>query len=150
MTAPTGLLPATTLQPQPAPPRVTPKAGEPVQVPWPGILVLDGAGTGVVAQRLAERLTRAAVVRTDLFDAAVRGSGASDPDPALRLEVALAVIRAYAVAGHPVILHGRSSRQEHHELVEAIGASGMRPAQLVEVAEGEDYGSVARRLIEAG
>ena len=117
-------------------------------VPWPGILVLDGPGTGVVAHRLAERLTRAAVVRTDLFDQAVRGSAAG-PDPALRDRVAVAVVGAYAGAAHPVILHGRGSSQDQRQLVEVLTAAGLRPVRLVEVAEGEGYGEVARRLIEA-
>jgi hypothetical protein len=117
-------------------------------VPWPGILVLDGPGTGVVAHRLAERLTRAAVVRTDLFDQAVRGSAAG-PDPALRERVAVAVVGAYAGAAHPVILHGRGSSQDQRRLVEQLTAAGLRPVRLVEVADGEGYGEVARRLIEA-
>ena len=117
-------------------------------VPWPGILVLDGKGTGVVAQRLAERLTRAAVLRTDLFDQAVRGIDVR-PDPALRERVAVAVVRAYAGAAHPVILHGRSPSSEQQRLVEALTRAGLRPVRLVEVADGEGYGEVARRLIEA-
>jgi hypothetical protein len=121
---------------------------EPPEVPWPGILVLDGKGTGVVAQRLAERLTRAAVVRTDLFDQAVRGNGAR-PDPELREQVALAVVRAYAAAAHPVILYGRSSSTEQRRLTEALADAGLRPVRLIEVADGESYGEVARRLIEA-
>lgn len=121
---------------------------EPAEVPWPGILVLDGKGTGVVAQRLAERLTRAAVVRTDLFDQAVRGNGAG-PDPELREQVAVAVVRAYASAAHPVILHGRSSSTEQRRLAEALSDAGLHPVRLIDVADGESYGDVARRLIEA-
>jgi predicted kinase len=116
-------------------------------VPWPGILVLHGSGTGLVAQRLAARLTRAAVVRTDLFDRAVRGT-AGRPDPALRQRIALSVVQGYAATGHPVILHGSSSRQEHEDLVGAIADAGLSPVQLVEVSEGEDYGEIARRLID--
>jgi hypothetical protein len=127
--------------------QVAGEAQAPADVPWPGILVLDGPGTGVVAHRLAERLTRAAVVRTDLFDQAVRGSAAG-PDPALRDRVAVAVVGAYAGAAHPVILHGRRSRDQR-ELVDVLAAAGLRPVRLVEVAEGEGYGEVARRLIEA-
>jgi len=122
--------------------------GDVAEVPWPGILVLDGKGTGVVAQRLAERLTRAAVLRTDLFDQAVRGIEAR-PDPGLREQVAVAVVRAYAGAAHPVILHGRSPSAEQRRLVSALTRAGLRPVRLVEVAEGESYGEVARRLIEA-
>lgn len=121
---------------------------DPGSVPWPGILVLHGAGTGLVAQRLAARLTRAAVVRTDLFDRAVRGT-AGRPDPALRQRIALSVVQGYAATGHPVILHGASSRREHEELVAAITRTGLRPVRLVDVADGEDYGEVARRLIES-
>jgi hypothetical protein len=117
-------------------------------VPWPGILVLHGSGTGLVAQRLAARLTRAAVVRTDLFDRAVRGT-AGRPDPSLRQRIAVSVVQGYAATGHPVILHGASSRSEHEDLVAAISGSGLAPVQLVEIAEGEDYGEVARRLIES-
>ncbi len=116
-------------------------------VPWPGILVLHGASTGLVAQRLAARLTRAAVVRTDLFDRAVRGT-AGRPDPALRQRIALSVVQGYAATGHPVILHGQSTRSEHEALVAAISGSGLSPVTLVDVADGEDYGEVARRLIE--
>jgi hypothetical protein len=123
-------------------------SGEPAaSVPWPGILVLHGTGTGVVAQRLAERLTRAAVVRTDLFDRAVRGT-AGVPDPALRHRIAVSVVQGYASAGHPVILHGSSPREDDVSLVEAITAAGLSPVQLVDVADGEDYGEVARRLID--
>lgn len=121
--------------------------GAPPTVPWPGILVLHGSGTGLVAQRLAARLTRAAVVRTDLFDRAVRGT-AGRPDPALRRRIAVSVVQGYAASGHPVILHGSSTLQEHQDLVEAIAGAGLSPVQLVEVAEGEDYGDVARRLID--
>lgn|SRR5215210_3248265 len=117
------------------------------QAPWPGILVLDGPGTGVVANRLAERLSRAAVVRTDLFDQAVRGSKAA-PDPSLRERVAVAVVRAYADAGHSVLLHGRAGSAEQHHLVDALVDAGLRPVRLVEVADGEGYGEVARRLIQ--
>ncbi|MGL5858521.1 MAG: hypothetical protein ACRC35_09000 [Angustibacter sp.] len=119
----------------------------PLSVPWPGILVLHGSGTGMVAQRLAARLTRAAVVRTDLFDRAVRGT-AGHPDPALRHRIALSVVQGYAATGHPVILHGTSTLQEHQQLVDAIAVAGLSPVQLVEVFEGEDYGEVARRLID--
>jgi hypothetical protein len=121
--------------------------GPPREVPWPGILVLDGSRTGVVAQQLAERLTRAAVVRTDLFDQAVRGSGVVR-DAALREQVALAVVGAYAAAAHPVILHGRSTSSEQRALAEALVDAGLRPVRLVEVGESESYGDVARRLIE--
>jgi hypothetical protein len=117
-------------------------------VPWPGILVLHGSGTGLVAQRLAARLTRAAVVRTDLFDRAVRGT-AGRPDPALRQRIALSVVQGYAATGHPVILHGSSSREEHEELVQTIADAGLAPVQLVEVSDGEDYGEIARRLIDS-
>jgi phage replication-related protein YjqB (UPF0714/DUF867 family) len=117
-------------------------------VPWPGIVVLAGNGTGVVAQRLAERLTRAAVVRTDLFDKAVRGSDASSVDPALRHRIAIAVTHGYARSGHPVILHGAATRVEHAQLVDELRTAGLTPVRLVDVAEGEDYGEVARRLID--
>ncbi|KQX66494.1 hypothetical protein [Angustibacter sp. Root456] len=117
-------------------------------VPWPGILVLNGPSTGIVAQRLAARLTRAAVVRTDLFDRAVRGT-AGRPDPALRQRIALSVVQGYAATGHPVILHGASTRAEHEALAAAISRTGLSPVKLVDVAEGEDYGEVARRLIES-
>jgi hypothetical protein len=119
-----------------------------IAVPWPGILVLHGSGTGLVAQRLAARLTRAAVVRTDLFDRAVRGT-AGRPDPALRQRIALSVVQGYAATGHPVILHGSSSREEHEELVQTIADAGLAPVQLVEVSDGEDYGEIARRLIDS-
>jgi hypothetical protein len=117
-------------------------------VPWPGIVVLSGNGTGVVAQRLAERLTRAAVVRTDLFDKAVRGSDAATVDPALRHRIAIAVTHGYARSGHPVILHGGASRVDHAQLVDELRTAGLTPVRLVDVAEGEDYGEVARRLID--
>jgi hypothetical protein len=122
-------------------------AAPPAEVPWPGILVLDGPGTGVVAQHLAERLSRAAVVRTDLFDQAVRGSKAT-PDRALRERVAVAVVRAYAEAGHPVILHGRGGSAVQRRLVDALVDAGLRPVRLVEVADGEGSGEVARRPIQ--
>ncbi len=109
--------------------------------------MLHGPSTGIVAQRLAARLTRAAVVRTDLFDRAVRGT-AGRPDPALRQRIAVSVVQGYAATGHPVILHGQSTRSEHEALVAAISGSGLAPVTLVDVAEGEDYGEVARRLIE--
>ncbi|MGL4173258.1 MAG: hypothetical protein ACRCTR_04190 [Actinomycetota bacterium] len=137
--------PATPPSHSPARPSDNHTSGE--SVPWPGILVLHGANTGLVAQRLAARLTRAAVVRTDLFDRAVRGT-AGRPDPALRQRIALSVVQGYAATGHPVILHGNSTRDEHEQLVSAIAESGLSPVQLVEVHEGEDYGEVARRLIE--
>jgi uncharacterized protein YndB with AHSA1/START domain len=120
---------------------------EQAEVPWPGILVLDGPGTGVVAAQLAERLSRAAVVRTDLFDQAVRGSKAT-PDPELRERVAVAVVQAYAEAGHPVLLHGRVGSAEQRRLVDVLLDAGLRPVRLVEVADGEGYGEVARRLIQ--
>jgi hypothetical protein len=118
------------------------------EVPWPGIVVLAGNGTGVVAQRLAERLTRAAVVRTDLFDKAVRGSDAAAVDPALRHRITIAVTRGYASSGHPVILHGAAARGDHAQLVEELRTTGLAPVRLVDVADGEDYGEVARRLID--
>jgi hypothetical protein len=118
------------------------------EVPWPGIVVLAGNGTGVVAQRLAERLTRAAVVRTDLFDKAVRGSDASTVDPALRHRITIAVAHGYALSGHPVILHGAAARGDHALLVDELRAAGLTPVRLVDVADGEDYGEVARRLID--
>lgn len=137
--------------PEPPEPPEAPKPPEPprspVDVPWPGILVLDGPGTGVVAQRLAERLSRAAVVRTDLFDQAVRGTDAR-PDPDLSERAAVAVARAYAEAAHPVILHGRGGSAAQRRLVEALVDAGLRPVRLVEVAAGEGYGEVARRLIQ--
>lgn len=122
-------------------------AAEATGVPWPGILVLDGPGTGVVAHRLAERLSRAAVIRTDLFDKAVLGNRAT-ADPGLRERVAVAAVRAYAETGHPVILHGRGPSSEQRRLVDALRAAGLTPVRLVEVAEGENYGEVARRLIQ--
>jgi hypothetical protein len=118
------------------------------EVPWPGIVVLSGNGTGVVAQRLAERLTRAAVVRTDLFDKAVRGSDAETVDPALRHRIAIAVTHGYARSGHPVILHGAATRVDHAQLVDELRTAGLTPVRLVDVLEGEDYGEVARRLID--
>ena len=120
----------------------------PVAVPWPGIVVLAGPGTGVVAQRLAERLSRAAVVRTDLFDKAVRGNQAGAPDPLLRHAISVAVVRGYAVAGHPVIVHGAADRSDHERLVAELEDAGLSPVRLVDVEDGEDYGEVARRLIE--
>ncbi|MBC7640073.1 MAG: hypothetical protein H7231_09865 [Rhodoferax sp.] len=119
-----------------------------VAVPWPGIVVLAGPGTGVVAQRLAERLSRAAVVRTDLFDKAVRGNQAGAPDPVLRHAISVAVVRGYAVAGHPVIVHGAADRSDHERLVAELEDAGLAPVRLVDVEDGEDYGEVARRLIE--
>jgi hypothetical protein len=127
---------------------VAPVAPQLPDVPWPGIVVLCGNGTGVVAQRLAERLTRAAVVRTDLFDRAVRGSDASTVDPALRHRIAIAVTHGYARSGHPVILHGAATRVEHAQLVDELRTAGLTPVRLVDVADGEDYGEVARRLID--
>ena len=122
---------------------------EPVpEVPWPGIVVLAGNGTGVVAQRLAERLTRAAVVRTDLFDKAVRGSDAVTADAVLRHRITIAVAHGYARSGHPVILHGAAPRDDHAQLVDELQAAGLHPVRLVDVADGEDYGEVARRLID--
>lgn len=118
------------------------------EVPWPGIVVLAGNGTGVVAQRLAERLTRAAVVRTDLFDKAVRGSDAAAADPALRHRITIAVTHGYASSGHPVILHGAAARGDHAQLVDELRTTGLTPVRLVDVADGEDYGEVARRLID--
>ena len=120
----------------------------PVTVPWPGIVVLAGPGTGVVAQRLAERLSRAAVVRTDLFDKAVRGNQAGAPDPVLRHAISVAVVRGYAAAGHPVIVHGAADRSDHEQLVVELEDAGLAPVRLVDVEDGEDYGEVARRLIE--
>lgn len=117
-------------------------------VPWPGIVVLAGNGTGVVAQRLAERLSRAAVVRTDLFDRAVRGSEPVHADPALRHRIAVAVTHGYACSGHPVILHGGSGRADQVALADELVAAGLEPVRLVDVADGEDYGEVARRLID--
>ena len=119
-----------------------------VAVPWPGIVVLAGPGTGVVAQRLAERLSRAAVVRTDLFDKAVRGNQAGAPDPVLRHAISVAVVRGYAVAGHPVIVHGAAGRSDHEQLVTELEDAGLGPVRLVDVQDGEDYGEVARRLID--
>ncbi|WP_460458726.1 hypothetical protein [Angustibacter peucedani] len=136
--------------PELEPPAATegaPATGDAVPVPWPGILVLHGPSTGIVAQRLAARLTRAAVVRTDLFDRAVRGT-AGKPDPQLRQRIALSVVQGYAATGHPVILHGQSTRSEHEALVAAISGSGLSPVTLVDVEDGEDYGEVARRLID--
>jgi hypothetical protein len=118
------------------------------EVPWPGIVVLAGNGTGVVAQRLAERLTRAAVVRTDLFDKAVRGSDAVTVDAALRHRITIAVAHGYARSGHPVILHGAAPRDDHAQLVDELRSTGLTPVRLVDVADGEDYGEVARRLID--
>jgi hypothetical protein len=123
-------------------------AAPPPEVPWPGIVVLAGNGTGVVAQRLAERLTRAAVVRTDLFDKAVRGSDAANVDRALRHRITIAVTNGYARSGHPVILHGAAARGDHAELVDELRTAGLAPVRLVDVADGEDYGEVARRLID--
>jgi hypothetical protein len=134
-------------RPDPGAAAAGPAPGSPVEVPWPGILVLDGPRAGIVAQQLAERLTRAAVVRTDLFDQAVRG-GQAAPDPAVRERVAVAVVRAYAEAGLPVLLHGRGGSAVQRALVGALADAGLRPVRLVEVADGEGYGEVARRLIQ--
>lgn len=123
-------------------------SGDTTAVPWPGIVVLSGSGTGVVAQRLAERLSRAAVVRTDLFDKAVCGTEAAVPDPALRTAIAVAVVSRYAAAGHPVILHGATTRNDHEHLVDELALAGLTPVRLVDVHDGEDYNEVARRLIE--
>ena len=131
----------------PGDPAAAPGASS-VAVPWPGIVVLAGPGTGVVAQRLAERLSRAAVVRTDLFDKAVRGNQAGAPDPVLRHAISVAVVRGYAVAGHPVIVHGAADRTDHEQLVAELEHAGLAPVRLVDVEDGEDYGEVARRLIE--
>lgn len=117
-------------------------------VPWPGVVVLAGPGTGVIAQRLAQRLSRTAVVRTDLFDKAVLGTETGAPDPALRQAIAVAVVRGYAAAGHPVIVHGAADRPSHQRLFDALVAAGLAPVRLVDVTDGEDYGEVARRLIE--
>ena len=48
-----------------------------------------------------------------------------------------------------MILHGSSTRTEHEELAAAISHAGLSPVKLVDVADGEDYGEVARRLIES-
>ena len=113
-----------------------------------GVAIVAGNGTGVVAQRLAERLTRAAVVRTDLFDKAVGGSGAAAGDPARDLGITIAVTHGYASSGHPVILHGAAARGDHAQLVDELRTTGLTPVRLVDVADGEDYGEVARRLID--
>ena len=119
-----------------------------LQVPWPGIVVLCGHGTGAVAQRLAGRLARCAVVRTDLFDRAVRGIEVAAPDPTLRRAIAVAVVRGYAEVGLSVILHGGAPRPDHEQLVAALSAAGLAPVRLVDVADGEDDGEVVRALIE--
>lgn len=123
---------------------VTPLA----QVPWPGVVLLCGPGAGVVAQRLAQRLAHVAVVRTDLFDKAVVGTTGQAADPALRHSIATAVVRGYAGAGHPVIVHGSMPRADHERLVSELAAAGVAPVRLVELGAGEDYGDVARMLIE--
>ena len=119
-----------------------------LQVPWPGVVVLSGHGTGAMAQRLADRLARCAVVRTDLFDRAVRGTEAAGPDPTLRRTIAVAVVRGYVETGHPVILHGSSSRPEDEQLVTALTSSGLTPVRLVDLVESEDDVAVVRRLLD--
>ncbi len=117
------------------------------QVPWPGVVLLCGPGAGVVAQRLAQRLAHVAVVRTDLFDKAVVGTASAPGDPALRHSIAVAVVRGYAGAGHPVIVHGSMPRADHELLVSDLAAAGVAPVQLVDLGEGQDYDDVARTLI---
>lgn len=118
------------------------------RVPWPGVVLLCGPGAGVVAQRLAQRLAHVAVVRTDLFDKAVVGTAGEPSDPALRNSIATAVIRGYAGAGHPVIVHGSMPRADHELLVGDLAAVGVGPVRLVDLGEGADYGELARKLIE--
>ena len=62
--------------------------------------------------------------------------------------IAIAVVRGYAETGHPVILHGSSSRPEHEQLVTALSSSGLTPVRLVELTEREDDGDVVRRLLD--
>jgi len=138
------------IAPPPLPGADVPGPADELQVPWPGIVVLSGHGTGAVAQRLAERLARCAVVRTDLFDRAVRGAETAGPDPALRRAIAVAVVRGYAETGHPVILHGSTPRPDHEQLVAALSAAGLAPVRLVDVADGQDDGDVVRQLIDGG
>jgi NAD(P)-dependent dehydrogenase (short-subunit alcohol dehydrogenase family) len=66
----------------------------------------------------------------------------------LRHAIAVAVVRGYAASGHPVILHGATARPDHEQLVAELEQAGLAPVRLVDVADGEDYGEVARRLIE--
>jgi hypothetical protein len=66
----------------------------------------------------------------------------------VRERVAVAVVRAYAEAGLPVLLHGRGGSAVQRALVGALADAGLRPVRLVEVADGEGYGEVARRLIQ--
>jgi hypothetical protein len=47
-----------------------------------------------------------------------------------------------------VILHGAATRVEHAQLVDELRTAGLTPVRLVDVADGEDYGEVARRLID--
>jgi hypothetical protein len=133
--------------PTPSPAAAEAVAG-PADVPWPGIVVLSGAGTGLVAGRLAARISRIAVVRADLFDRAVVGSTPGPADPALRQAATVATARAYAAAGLPVIVHGVATSSAGSQLLTALVRAGVSPVRLLEVAEGEDYGEVARRLIE--
>ena len=136
------------IAPPPLPGAVSEPLGDELQVPWPGVVVLSGHGTGAVAQRLADRLARCAVVRTDLFDRAVRGTEAAGPDAMVRRAIAIAVVRGYAETGHPVILHGSSSRPEHEQLVTALSSSGLTPVRLVDLAQSEDDVAVVRRLLD--
>ena len=80
--------------------------------------------------------------------AAVRGNQAGAPDPVLRHAISVAVVRGHAAAGHPVTVHGAADRSDHEQLVVELEDAGLAPVRLVDVEDGEDYGEVARRLIE--
>lgn len=118
------------------------KSVVPQQVPWPGVVVLQGAASGRVGQRLADEVPRAAVVRTDLLDAAVRGTDPRTSDPEVHAVVAVAVIRGYADAGVPVIVTGWA---DPGRLVDALAAQ-VSPVRVLEVADGDAPADVVRRL----
>jgi hypothetical protein len=48
-----------------------------------------------------------------------------------------------------VLLYCRGGSQDQRRLVDVLVAAGLGPVRLVEVAAGEGYGEVARRLIDA-
>ena len=114
----------------------------PQQVPWPGVVVLQGAASAWVGQRLADGVPRAAVVRTDLLNAAVRGTDPRTSDPEVHATVAVAVVRGYADAGVPVIVTGWG---DAGRLVDTLVAQ-VSPVRVLEVGDGDTPADVVRHL----
>lgn len=112
-----------------------PRALEPVRAPWPGVVVVPGtAFAGSVGGQLAARLPRAAYVRSDLFDKAVRGTDVDAAgDPVLRHEIAADVVLGYVRTGHAVVVHESGQSPDPDGLVKVLQGRGLATVHVLDL-----------------